>query len=92
MLVLARNDGSAQKERLQPEYGRFKQPLTGAQNPTRVPDRHSFCSLLSQDHRPAVVAEPLARLPDRVVGRMRGAFSRRDLGMFEELANYLLEL
>ena len=54
-----------------------------------LPDRHHLRLRLPRHHCPDVIADPLIRLPDPIVGQMGVAFRRRDLGMTKELANLL---
>lgn len=56
---------------------------------TRLPDRHDFGLRQARHHRPDVIADPLVRLPDRVVGKVRVALRRRDLGVAKELPDLL---
>ncbi len=55
-----------------------------------LPDRHNLRLWRPRHHRPDMIAaDPLVRLPSRVVGQVGVAFHGRDLGMTEELADHL---
>ena len=54
-----------------------------------LPDRHHLGFRLSRHDRPDVIADALVRLTDRIGGKVRIAFGRRNLGVAEELSDHL---